>query len=1469
MSTPPTQALRKSFHTPEDKSQTLAEEVLSVSQPATEVSDHAKRPPDATSTKWGGADSTLQPTSKEVVNPYHEENVNPQPTIVTTTDDRREEPKRRSSLEGMSHVRTSSMGSGSSVSKKKRTLKSSTRTLMYVSRMQKKGPSNKGNQRVNSAKGGEDDMPTGSTLKLLPIAATDDSESTTLPVVARPKQRAAPKTRSSLDASSAASVSMHMRSKTQTERTGMSLIKSAARSVLYASKLQKSKDLATTRKRNASVADDTDDASSIEMTPMRRKSSSATRTQKIVGEIALPPSPPAISADLVVNFTAQGKIDSISGQLPVKDVLKGLYRMTRWKTLQGCFLWLLFLGLIAVIFSLVHDASKIWEQQSALGELFLDEEIPKSIFKKNFHDIMSKGELWDWIDGVLVPGVYQNRWYNGRLKDDDKNGYIVENTMKIVGGVRIRQHRVDQNSCTSRRFVKFVNKTQPERCGKPYDLCPFDRVDKSCFSEYRKDLGPFWGVLADFINREHTAIDENVNVIPRYSSYNKSNGMSIPDRYIARKMDSDLDPAYSGFGIDGTYGYIGFYQDLPPANRSAAVSVLRDMKQELWLDDGTRAVAITFTVYNTMSRSATVCRFTIEFSESGRVYNRGKFYTFPLVVYGNSGASKQRTVLEVAALLLYVYFAQKELKKSCRMGCSTYLCKRKSSIIELAILAIFGVYFTMYYGFVYEILYGKTSTEFHVMSTVFLDLINLGWRFTSFTRIGGVSMVLGSVKIIKFIALSKQAMLLLQTLLAARNTLFAYTVFFVTLWIAFAYWGQSLYGDLVWQFSTFTMAMSALFRLMLADSELDYELLFRYNPEFTPYFYFLFQFTFLVLIMNLLIAILVSQFELVKDLSIREELWKTEVPPLHADVATLINIWTYRCRKRCFRDKMALQMTESIDEALKLYANEPEKWAETYAKSSEYWRGCEQWKYFNLLRGLAHIGKDSNSGPSVNLLDMLEKLYIQWKERADEAVKGGHISTTGRMPIACISASRLLLMISNAPPSEPSTTNRINTPRYPTNFTTSDKSGMSSSIPCCSKNEETPVERKRRIYEYSKRQVERTIHQYHTISDVVLVAPIISDADYWNNDEAVIGESLQINMQDEATANSIFKVRMSVCGKGEKWQTIFLDINGWTLYILTPVDKRIKTQHEVRRYERRSRSRGTSLASNTSLWGNGKFSRSQKTDSDIPGSTKAADEQDNTNMTWFGRDHESSPMPKAKYFDADGALWKKLTEGGRIRIVLDMLDLQQVQVDRIDLQLLTLYFEDSVGASYRFRFDSFERRQDFLIQVREIDQTIKMGHATEEEFDNGVNSQAFEGGGAPAVSNEAPDDMRRKKFQRKDSKKDKQNKSKTKPSRLTYISKHSKLSLVGGVQDDTTSDSIASTMSLQETVSAMSNEGTTVGTRKQSCSDVFEGLQVQYREATGTNRRNRRRSVMPGAAVVGGNKPTTRRSRRVSSIHNK
>jgi hypothetical protein len=65
---------------------------------------------------------------------------------------------------------------------------------------------------------------------------------------------------------------------------------------------------------------------------------------------------------------------------------------------------------------------------------------------------MALDELWDWLEGPLLSGAYPDDYYNGERKTIDDRGYILD-VMKLVGGIRIRQHRVTGNSCNSRRFV--------------------------------------------------------------------------------------------------------------------------------------------------------------------------------------------------------------------------------------------------------------------------------------------------------------------------------------------------------------------------------------------------------------------------------------------------------------------------------------------------------------------------------------------------------------------------------------------------------------------------------------------------------------------------------------------------------------------------------------------------------------------------------------------------------------------------------------------------------------------------------------------------------------------------------------------------------------------------------------------------------------------------------------------------------
>ena len=60
--------------------------------------------------------------------------------------------------------------------------------------------------------------------------------------------------------------------------------------------------------------------------------------------------------------------------------------------------------------------------------------------------------------------------------------------------------------------------------------------------------------------------------------------------------EQELDGS-SDWGTLAKYGGGGYYQDLPPLKADAA-QVLQELKDGLWVDRGTRAIFIDFTVYN-------------------------------------------------------------------------------------------------------------------------------------------------------------------------------------------------------------------------------------------------------------------------------------------------------------------------------------------------------------------------------------------------------------------------------------------------------------------------------------------------------------------------------------------------------------------------------------------------------------------------------------------------------------------------------------------------------------------------------------------------------------------------------------------------------------------------------------------------------------------------------------------------------
>jgi hypothetical protein len=86
----------------------------------------------------------------------------------------------------------------------------------------------------------------------------------------------------------------------------------------------------------------------------------------------------------------------------------------------------------------------------------------------------------------------------------------------------------------------------------------------------------------------------------------------------------------TGYGDD--YGR-GAYAVMLPKNRTEAFRILAFLRQNLWIDRGTRAVAAEFNLYNTNTKMATTARIILEFYPSNYILPWARFVSFRVNLY--------------------------------------------------------------------------------------------------------------------------------------------------------------------------------------------------------------------------------------------------------------------------------------------------------------------------------------------------------------------------------------------------------------------------------------------------------------------------------------------------------------------------------------------------------------------------------------------------------------------------------------------------------------------------------------------------------------------------------------------------------------------------------------------------------------------------------------------------------------------
>ena len=105
--------------------------------------------------------------------------------------------------------------------------------------------------------------------------------------------------------------------------------------------------------------------------------------------------------------------------------------------------------------------------------MFVDEEFQSANYKKTFADIHTVEEWWEWATGPMIKGLYPpSNVGNNMLLNSVETDYI-NGHLRVLGPIRMRQFRVENNSCDLRRRV--------ERFGHR-----LDNKDHTCHKQYNK-----------------------------------------------------------------------------------------------------------------------------------------------------------------------------------------------------------------------------------------------------------------------------------------------------------------------------------------------------------------------------------------------------------------------------------------------------------------------------------------------------------------------------------------------------------------------------------------------------------------------------------------------------------------------------------------------------------------------------------------------------------------------------------------------------------------------------------------------------------------------------------------------------------------------------------------------------------------------------------------------------------------------
>ncbi|XP_029453870.1 polycystin-2 [Rhinatrema bivittatum] len=469
--------------------------------------------------------------------------------------------------------------------------------------------------------------------------------------------------------------------------------------------------------------------------------------------------------------------------------------------LRELIIYIVFLVILCILtYGMV--SSNMYYYTKVMSQLFLETPVSKTE-RTNFKTMSNMEDFWKFLENPLLDGLYWNMWYNNKIMAENKSFIYYENL--LLGVPRLRQLKVRNGSCT----VPEDLKDEIQEC---YDVYSVSNEDSAPFGPGN---GTAW-------------------------TYTK---------------EKDLNGS-SHWGFIATYSGAGYYLDLS-RNREESAGQISALKKNLWLDRGTRATFIDFSVYNANINLFCIVRLLVEFPATGGLVPSWQFQTVKLIPY-MSTFDFFLVACEIAFCLFVLYYIVEEILEI-RIHQLYYFRSLWNSLdVAIVVLSVVAIGIYVYKASAMEEVLKRLLED----QNTFPNFEPLAYWQIQFNNVAAVAVFFAWVKLFKFISFNRTMSQLSTTMSRCAKDVIGFAIMFFIIFLAYAQLAYLVFGTQVDDFSTFQDSIFTQFRIILGD--FNFTEVEEANRILGPIYFTSFVFFMFFILLNMFLAIINDTYAEVK-----------------------------------------------------------------------------------------------------------------------------------------------------------------------------------------------------------------------------------------------------------------------------------------------------------------------------------------------------------------------------------------------------------------------------------------------------------------------------------------------------------------------------------------------------------------------------------------------------------------------------